>query len=146
MLNKDKAVLKSFGDAHRPYPSTYRPEIEVSELLNDAMINRYQELIGILLWSIDLGRIDIQIKISCSSQHLCAPRIGHLNAAYKIFRYLQKNLKNNPGRIVFDTLLYHTDERIFDGTTRTQEERNDFYSDVVKVMPRKALESLGNQY
>ena len=30
MLGEDKAALKSFGDGHRPYPSAYRPEIEVS--------------------------------------------------------------------------------------------------------------------
>ena len=144
MLKEDNAALKSFGDGHRPYPSTYRPEIDVSELLNDEMISRYQQLIGILRWSIELGRIDIQTEVSCLSQHLCAPRIGHLNAAYKIFRYLSKNMKNNPGRIVFDSFLSHTDERIFDGTARSQEEWNDFYPDAVEVLPRKIPEPLGN--
>ena len=81
MLGEDKAALKSFGDGHRPYTSAYRPEIDVSELLNDAMISRYQQLIGILSWSIKLGRIDIQTEVSCLSQHLCAPMIGHFNAA-----------------------------------------------------------------
>jgi len=81
MLKEDKAVLKSFGDGHQPYPSTYRPEIEMSELRNDKMINRYQQLIGVLRWSIKLGIFDIQTEVSFLSQYVCAPRVGHLNAA-----------------------------------------------------------------
>ena len=68
-----------------------------------------------LQWSIELGRVDIQTEVSCLSQHLCAPREGHLNAAYKIFRYLQKNLTKNPGRIAFDPLIEYDDEKIFNG-------------------------------
>ena len=41
MLGKDKVVMKMFGDGHRPYPSSYRPEMDVSELLSDILINRY---------------------------------------------------------------------------------------------------------
>ena len=59
MLEMDKVAMKMFGDGHRPYPSSYRPEMEVSELLSDTLINRYQQLIGMLRWSIELGRIDI---------------------------------------------------------------------------------------
>ena len=42
MLERDKVVMKMFGDGHRPYPSSYRPERDVSELLSDTLINRYQ--------------------------------------------------------------------------------------------------------
>ena len=46
-------------------------------------------------------------------QNLCSPRERHLNNVYKNFRYLQENLSNNAGRIVFDTACLHTDERVF---------------------------------
>ena len=88
-LAESKSALKMFGDGHRPYPSSYRPEIDTSTLLEPELISRYQQLIGILRWSIELGRIDIITEVSCLSQHLCAPREGHLHALYKIFRYLQ---------------------------------------------------------
>ena len=143
MLEGDKAPLKMFGDGHRPYPSSYRPELDVTELLSDALINRYQQLIGMLRWSIELGRIDIQTEVSCLSQHLCAPREGHMKAAYQIFRYLQKNLTKNPGRIAFDPLLEHDDEGIFGGPLN-KEEWADFYPDACEVMPREMLEPLGN--
>ena len=143
MLEKDNVALKMFGDGHRPYPSSYRPELDVSELLSDELINRYQQLIGMLRWSIELGRIDIQTEVSCLSHHLCAPREGHLNAAYKIFRYLQKNIGKNPGRIAFDPLIEYDDENIFNGPL-DKEEWVDFYLGAFEAMPRDMLEPLGN--
>ena len=142
MLEEDKASLKMFGDGHRPYPSSYRPEIDVTGLLSDILINRYQQLIGMLRWSVELGRVDIQTEISCLSQHLCAPREGHLKAVYQVFRYLQKNLTKNPGRIAFDPLLEYDDERIFNGPI-DKNEWIDFYPDACEAMPRDMPEPLG---
>ena len=105
--------MKMFGDGHRPYPPSYRPEMDVSELLSDTLINRYQQPTGMLRWSIELGRLDTQTEVSCLSQHLCVPRKGHLNSVYLIFRYLQKNTGKNHGRIVFDPLMEFDDENIF---------------------------------
>ena len=48
MLEEDKVAMKMFDDGHIPYSSSYRPEIDISELLSDNLINRYQQLIGIL--------------------------------------------------------------------------------------------------
>ena len=57
-------------------------------------------------------------EVSCLSQHLFSPREGNLNSVYKIFRYLHKNLSNNPGRIAFDPACVHTDEKVFEVSTR----------------------------
>jgi hypothetical protein len=74
MLKSDGASpLKVYGDCKRPYPSTYRPEIDVSEELDDENVQRFQELIGVLRWAVELGRIDIMTEVSCLSQHLCSP-------------------------------------------------------------------------
>lgn len=135
--------IKMSDHGHRPYPSSYRPEIDVSELLSDALINRYQQLIGMLWWSIKLGRIDIQTEVSCLSQHLCAPREGHFDSAYKICRYLQKNIGRNPCRISFGPLIKYDDENIFNEPL-DKEEWIDFYPDVFEAMSRDMLEPLGN--
>ena len=96
-----------------------------------------------LRWSIKLGRVDIQTEVSYLSQHLCAPRKRHLNVVYLIFRYLQKNIGKNPGRIVFDPLMEHDDENIFNGPL-DKEKWVDFYPDAFEVMPMNMLEPLGN--
>ena len=143
MLKLDGAALKMFGDGKRPFTSSYRPEIDVSPLLGPELLSRYQQLIGTLRWSIELGRIDIMTEISVLSQHLCAPREGHIKAVYQIFRYLQKNMTKNPGRIAFDPFLDHFDERLFEQGAQTKEEWNDFYPDATEALPRHMPEPLG---
>lgn len=80
--------LKVFGTkaGERPFPAPYRPEVDVTKVLGDDLHSRYLQLIGVLRWAIELGRIDIITEVSVLSQHQCNPREGHLNALYKIFR------------------------------------------------------------
>lgn len=143
MLNNDKAALKMFGDSKRPFTQKHRPEIDVSPLLDSDLLSRYQQLIGTLRWAIELDRIDIMTEVSFLSQHLCAPRKGHLKAVYQIFRYLRKNMSQNPGRVVFDPYLDHNDESLFEMGVQTKEEWLDFYPDATELLPSKMLEPLG---
>ena len=66
----------------------------------------FQELIGILRWAIELGRIDIMIEVSMLSTHLAMPRSGHLEQAIHIFAYLKVNTKKtlalDPQHPVYD--------------------------------------------
>ena len=70
ILEGKKAALNSFGDVHCPYPSLYRSELYVTDELHAELINRFQQLITVLRWSIGLGRIDIMTEVSCFSQRL----------------------------------------------------------------------------
>jgi len=51
-LNQKDLTLKQFGTGLRPYPASYRPEVDVTPTLDEEMTNRFQQLIGILRWSI----------------------------------------------------------------------------------------------
>ena len=51
-------------------------------------------------------------------KHLCSTHEGHLNAVYKIFRYLQKNISKNTVRIAFDPAYVHIYEKVFEGIKR----------------------------
>ena len=57
--------------------------------------------------------------------------------------YLQKNIYKNPSRIVFDPLIEHDDENIFNGPL-DKEEWVYFYPDTAETTPREMLEPLGN--
>ena len=46
ILEGDKEALKSFRDGHFPYPSSYGPELDVTNELYAELINRFQKLIG----------------------------------------------------------------------------------------------------
>ena len=67
----------------------YRPELEDSPFCNDELCNVYQNLIGVLRWTCELGRIDILHEVSLLSQYLVQPRIGHLQQVINIFHYLK---------------------------------------------------------
>ena len=73
-----------------PFSDTsYRPELDASNLCDDNLTTIYQNLIGILRWTCELGRIDILHEVSLLSQYLAQPRIGHLQQAVNIFYYLK---------------------------------------------------------
>ena len=62
----------------------------------------YQELIGILRWAVEIGRVNILLEVSLLSSHLALPRIGHLQAVYHIFGYLKQVPKR---KLYFDPVL-----------------------------------------
>ena len=62
---------------------------------------------------------------------------------YIIFRYLQKNIGKNPGRIIFDPLIEHDNENMFNRPL-DKEEWVYFYPDAAETMPRDMFEPLGN--
>jgi len=136
--------LKVYGDCKRPYPKDYRPEIDVSEELDAQGIHRFQELIGILRWAVELGRVDIMTEVSCLSQHLCAPRVGHLDAAYMIFRFLQRNSSKNTGRIAFDPLIPPQVNGAVGPDNVIMEHWKEFYPDASDRLPHNMPEPLGN--
>ena len=120
-------ALKNYGDGNRPYSSSFGPELDVTEELGEELTNRYHQLIGVLRWSIELGRIDILTEVSCLSQHLSSPIEVYLDDVYRIFRYLQKNLGKNPGRMVYAPMYEPTDENLFEVVGRYLDYWKDFY-------------------
>ena len=73
----------------QPYSTqAYRPELDVSLLCNDIEANYFQNLIGVLRWIVELGRIDIHYEVASLSQYLANPRKGHLHQALHVFKYL----------------------------------------------------------
>ena len=141
-LSQKDLSLKQFGTGLRPYPASYRPEMDVTSTLDEDGTTKFQQLIGILRWAIELGRVDILTEVSCLSQHLAEPRDGHLLAVYKIFKYLDACLKKEKGRIVFDGKYKFVDNVIFNDTNR--QEWEDFYQDANEEFPIKGPEPLGN--
>ena len=82
-----------------PLRSGYKTEDDDTvELKSDGM-QWYQEIIGHILWAIDLGRVDILLEVALLSQNLALPHEGHLDQALHVIGYLKehKNL-----RIIFD--------------------------------------------
>jgi hypothetical protein len=82
-----------------PMSSSYRPELDVSPVLNDEEANWYQSAIGTLRWIVEIGRLDITCELSMLALQMAQPREGHLVAVLRIFAYL--NAHHN-SRLAFD--------------------------------------------
>ena len=60
-------------DVANPFSYHYEPKVDVSESLYYENILYYQTLIGIILWMIELGRIDIATEVSLLLSHNAYP-------------------------------------------------------------------------
>jgi len=88
-LSRDPISSKLRNRVDRPLPISYRPEVDVSPLLGQDMVTRFQTCLGVLRWIVELGRLDILLEVSMLSAHNAMPREGHLEAVYHIFAYLK---------------------------------------------------------
>jgi Reverse transcriptase (RNA-dependent DNA polymerase) len=136
LLREDDPDAKLKSTAKNPFPSGYKPELDVTLESNDQMTSRYLQLMGILRWAIELGRIDIFVEVSQLSQYQALPRQGHLEAAYHIFAYLKHH---ETSRIAFDPKTPIVNERAFN----VDADWTDFYGEVREELPPKMPKPLG---
>jgi hypothetical protein len=118
-----------------PMRSDYKPELDTSPELAAEGHSYYQELIGILRWAVELGRMDILLEVSLMSTYFAAPREGHLEQVFHIFGYLKKVPRK---RIAFDPDYPEINESRFKAY-----DWNDFYRDAEEAIPPNAPDPLG---
>ena len=74
-----------------PMNNTYSPEMDVRHELNAEDVTFYQELMGVLRWATEIGRVDILLEVALLSQYQANPREGHLEQLLHIFAFLKKH-------------------------------------------------------
>lgn len=119
-----------------PLSGNYRPELDMSPILDADYHHWYQQLLGTLRWAVELGRIDIHLPVALMAQHLAQPRTGHLDQVLHIFAYLKLHSRS---RIILDDTEPRVDESRF---PKVQWEA--FYPDAMEAIPPNAPEPLGN--
>jgi hypothetical protein len=99
----------------------------------------FQELIGILRWATELGRIDVMVEVSMLSTHLAMPRNGHLEQAIHIFAYMTANPKKT---LAMDPQhpVYNEDQFL------PVSDWHDFYRDAKEQIPDDSSPSRGKWY
>ena len=80
-----------------PMVTKYAPEIDVTADLKADGIQYFQELIGVLQWACEIGRVDILLETYLLSTHFASPRIAHLEQVFHIFGYLKDSSKRELG-------------------------------------------------
>jgi hypothetical protein len=97
-----------------PMSITYTPELDITEELNKKDVTFFQELIGVLRWAMEIGRVDIQLEVSLLSQYEANPREGHLEQLLHIFAFL----KHHPKLTLYCLLNYRSSTSVSFGPTR----------------------------
>jgi hypothetical protein len=129
-----KRGKKLVTKAPTPMTTNYYPEMDTSPELEPSGITTYQELIGMLRWSVEIGRVDILTELSMLSSYQDAPRQGHLEQIYHIFAYLKKKPKLT---LYFDPQEPNIDPRWFEGDSpQTFKEQ---YRDAEEQMPDSTM-------
>ena len=119
-----------------PLRSGYRTETDDSTELKAYGLHYYQELIGVLRWIVELGRVEILLEKLVTPAHLTLPHIGHLEQVIHMLGYLKLHLKRN---ISFDVAHPSIDERRF-----KRYDWYDFYCGAKEGIMLVCPEPLGN--
>ena len=135
LLRHDEEGKDLKTTAKQPLPTSYKPETDVSQELNGDGISRYLQLIGMLRWAIELGRIDIDLEVAMMAPYSASPRVGHIEALYNIFSYL---MMHDESALAFDATKPDIDESAFQ-----EVDWKDFYGEVEEELPPKMPEPLG---
>ena len=121
--------------ATTPMINDYYPELDESNELDDEKITFYQEIIGMMRWAIEIGRVDINMEVSLLSSYQASPRLGHLDQLLHIVAFLKKKPKLT---LYFDPTEPKIDESMFEGNDREQflNHYRDAKEEIPKIMPK----------
>ena len=79
--------------------SGYYPEIDITPELREEYAAYFHSLIGVLIWIVELVRVEISVEASMLSSHLAMPIKGHMQELIHVFAYLKKHMNTD---MVFD--------------------------------------------
>ena len=113
-------------------PQGYHPELDESDELERDDITMYQELIGILRWAVEIGRVDILTELSLLSAYQASPREGHLERLIDIFAFIKRKPKVT---LYFDPIPARLDEKMFQGNT--VEQFKEYYREAEEELPHR---------
>ena len=132
----EKKGLRLPTKCYTPMLTDYLPELDVTDELIGDGVQYYQELIGILGWAVELGRVDILLETALMSTYMALPRVGHLNQLYRVFGFFKLYPKR---KLAFDPSHPRIIERMF-----KQYDWFDFYRDSKEAIPGDMPRPRGN--
>ena len=91
--------------------TSYRLELDVSPDLGPNKASWYQYMIGILIWMVELVRVDIFLEFSMMQSNLALPRKVNLHQVLNIFSHLQKYYDTD---LLYDPIYPCIDESSFE--------------------------------
>ena len=79
--------LKKYNN---PWETEDQPELDKRKVFDDTGHKKYQILIGMLVWVVKIGRIEVAHVMSSLSRFTVCPRQFHLDRVLRVFGHLKK--------------------------------------------------------
>ena len=89
-LQRIERLIGSMRKEKSPMVTGDHPEEDESTLLDNEQHRIYQMMIGMALWVVLLGCLDVCFAVSSLSRFSCCPRDGHLRRLKRVWGYLKK--------------------------------------------------------
>ena len=89
-LKLAKSNCSLLSRCNTPMATTYYPSEEVKKEIYSEELQVYQELICIIHWAVEIGRVYILLEVSFLSSQLALPCEGHIQVIYRVFGYLKQ--------------------------------------------------------
>ena len=135
MQDFDFTFYKSAKNPNQPFISLkYKPELDISEFCEADHHQFYQQMVGIMRWMIEIGCLDITIKVSLMSCCLAQPRMGHLIQVLHMFSYLKSHQSMD--------LCYDPTKLTINESSTNQQDRACHRASVMKTMYADATEDI----
>ena len=110
-----------------PFLVGYCPEVNTLPELDEENTNCFQGLVGMLRWSIEISRAEIDVEVSLLLRHLDSPRGGHLYQTFDILAYLNQHPHSN--LLMIPECMYLGEQ--FKSRFKINIEWFEFYGDVI---------------
>ena len=123
--------------AKNPFIGDYGPEMDNTPALEHDIASWYQYLIGMLRWTVEIGRVDIITEVSMMAAHMAMPREGHLEVVLHVFELLRQKYNS---RMAFDPIY-----SIINMNEFKEWKWKDFYGDLKEAIPPNAPEERGKE-
>ena len=121
-----------------PMTVGYHPEMDDTNELSPSEVTMYQELIGMVRWATEIGRVDVLHEVAILSQYQAIPREGHLQELLRVIAYWQQKDKI---AINMDPQMPNMD---YTGFTTNHAEFEAHYQDAKEPLPHNAPVPRGN--
>jgi hypothetical protein len=89
-ITRVEAMFGSLKKHANPSETGDHPEMDASKILGTEDHQKYHMLIGMLVWIVTIGRVDVAHVTSSLSRFTTCPRQGHIERALHVFDYLKK--------------------------------------------------------
>ena len=101
----------------------------------------YQSMIGMLQWTVSIGRIDVCYAVSSMSRFCVSPKKGHLDLVFRIFGYLKKYPNKAIGVVNREPIV---NKELLENVT-TDYGFEDYYAYVYEEMDERFPKPLGDE-